>query len=762
MQIQVAIIDDIVDDAIAYRNLVAQLLDGKRLRFGDLASDVDFSVEAIYPHPIEDGGDFLERVERFLLCEAPFVRYRQKTAEKPVSMDDLDVVDELNSDGLHVVILDHYLMPASRAGIDRRTGINVAEFIRRFRPNVQRLLLSSENDTGWPQAPEATVETFFNKNRLLEEPGQIRLVQTIHNRIDERLGAPYWKGLQAYAGMPKIVMHAMAITDAGSLRDAGTAHEFLKHFGSDMFIAEASLILDPLDSVFAPQGSLKRAMALYAKTFAGEGLGARCYFVTNGTSTSNKIVTEAVTNEGDLVILDRNCHISHHFAYVNQALNPIWLEPEHDGVTDVSGAVTPEMLSLVLDRLLNAGRAADCVRLPSLITITNCSFDGFLVDPVAIINATIEIYRGHGVLDRLQETVFLFDEAWFGFARFHPATASFSASHAMRHFHSDPALRDKVRIYATTSVHKTMSALRQASTILAVDPLLRGDRSPIAARFAQAYSNHTTTSPHAAMISSIDIARRQIDVEGTALLSQAISAARAFERALLEASERQDSLSNYFKIADLSPALASTARDPTKVLVQVPTSIGGAKMKQLLWEKARIQINKFSRDTVLFMFMIGFDNDRVDRLLDGLRKAAREIAMEGTPGGQFGTGKIAAKPPSFAAFLGHRGLSTGASVEAAYLAGNQFAGRAVMRGGLGGPVNYVSLANLVAADADHVAAGFVTPYPPGYPVLVPSQLIDADTAAYLRTLDNPEIHGTIREKDGTILFPVIMIPRLTS
>lgn len=755
MQIQIAIIDDIEADAVAYRDLVARRMAEKSGRFPDLDAELQFTVEAIYPHALEDGGDFLERVERYLRCEAPFERYRTLTKQKPTSLDELEIVDSITSESLHVVILDHYLMPGSRAGTERRTGIDIANFVRRYRPNIQRLLLSSEDDTGWTEAPENTVEAFFNKNSLLTENGQIRLKQTIRARLQDRLRAPYWKGLQAYSGMPKIVMHAMAITDAGSLAEAGTANEFLQHFGSDMFVAEASLILDPLDSVFAPQGSLKESLALYASTFAGEAIGAKCLFVTNGTSTSNKIVTEAVTIEGDIVLLDRNCHISHHFAYANQGLNPIWLEPLHDDVNDVSGAVDPSELTNSLNRLLAAGQRRGSIKLPAMITITNCSFDGFVVDPIEIIQATIEEYERFGVLERLGETAFLFDEAWFGFARFHPATTKYTASNAMRHYHLDKYLRDKVRIYATTSVHKTMSALRQASSIIAADSRYRGEHSSLGARFAQAYSNHTTTSPHAAMISSIDIARRQIDLEGTALLDRAIRSAKRFQDSVQSSGAKGDTLSRYFRVAKLDQSLENASRDPSKVLLQVPSAIGGAKMKKILWEKGRVQINKFSRNTVLFMFMIGFDDERVERLVEALRRVARQLEAEGISGGDFDASGALGSPPSFAAFLGTKGLSIGSTIEDAYLNGNDFVGRSVMRGALSSHVEHATLNQLRADGATFVAAGFVTPYPPGYPILVPGQVIDSATIAYLSALDNPEVHGTTIGPDGSRMLPVL-------
>ena len=51
------------------------------------------------------------------------------------------------------------------------------------------------------------------------------------------------------------------------------------------------------------------------------------------------------------------------------------------------------------------------------------------------------------------------------------------------------------------------------------------------------------------------------------------------------------------------------------------------------------------------------------------------------------------------------------------------------------------LAELVRSGVEVVAAGFVTPYPPGFPVLVPGQVITSDVVEFMSALDTREIHG---------------------
>ena len=59
-----------------------------------------------------------------------------------------------------------------------------------------------------------------------------------------------------------------------------------------------------LDSLLDPQGTLKEAHAKAARAFQAQ----HTFFVTNGTSTANKIVGQALLRPGDIVLIDRDCH----------------------------------------------------------------------------------------------------------------------------------------------------------------------------------------------------------------------------------------------------------------------------------------------------------------------------------------------------------------------------------------------------------------------------------------------------------------------
>src|SRR4029453_1981782 len=92
--------------------------------------------------------------------------------------------------------------------------------------------------------------------------------------------------------------------------------------GTNLFHAESSATSGGVDSLLEPTGNIKKAQEAMAPAFGAK----RAYFATNGTSTSNKIVVQAICRPGDIVIVDRNCHKSHHYGLVLAGAQPYYVE----------------------------------------------------------------------------------------------------------------------------------------------------------------------------------------------------------------------------------------------------------------------------------------------------------------------------------------------------------------------------------------------------------------------------------------------------
>jgi arginine decarboxylase len=283
-------------------------------------------------------------------------------------------------------------------------------------------------------------------------------------------------------------------------------------YGTNLFLAESSATTGGLDSLLEPTGNIKKAQDMTARAFGAQ----RAYFGTNGTSTSNKIVMQAICRPGDIVIVDRNCHKSHHYGMVLSGAQPYYVEAYPLTEFSMYGgvpldAVTQALLDCRAEGKLGRVRAVD---------LTNCTFDGHMYNPARVMEECLAIKP---------DLIFLWDEAWFGFARFnafHRRRTAMGAAAALTARYRDPAYRaeyqqrgdkplpdpDKVRIrvYQTCSTHKSMSALRQGSMMLVWDE----DFHQVEGAFEEAFFAHTSTSPNQQIIASLDVARRQMELEG--------------------------------------------------------------------------------------------------------------------------------------------------------------------------------------------------------------------------------------------------------
>ena len=106
-----------------------------------------------------------------------------------------------------------------------------------------------------------------------------------------------------------------------------------------------------------------------------------------------------------------------------------------------------------------------------------------------------------------------------------------------------------MRVYATQSTHKTLTALRQGSMIHVHDQ----DFHKVEGAFRDAYMTHTSTSPNYQILASLDIGRRQVELEGFELVSKQIELAFS----LREKIKRHPLLAKWFaflSMRDLIPA----------------------------------------------------------------------------------------------------------------------------------------------------------------------------------------------------------------
>jgi arginine decarboxylase len=329
----------------------------------------------------------------------------------------------------------------------------------------------------------------------------------------------------------------------------------------------------------------------------------------------------------------------------------------------------------------------------------------------------------------------------------------------------------KLRVYQTNSTHKSMSALRQGSMLLVKDVEFHS----VEAQFHEAVFTHASTSPNQQLIASLDVARRQMELEGYGLVHNAIEVSLAIRQAVA----KHPLISKYFHILGANKMIPDEHResgftdyldpkvnwaialrsiqddefclDPTRMTLVCGTAgFDGTQFKALLAERYNIQLNKTSRNSVLLQSNINNTRSDVAQLIRVLVGISNEIEQRLTHGGanvrQAFTERVKSLMtdvpdlPNFSRFhetfrkdAGER--TNEGDIRSGFYAAYNAAGCEYIR--LADP----EIDRRLTAGPDLVSANFVIPYPPGFPIMVPGQVITQETIDFMRKLDVKEIHG---------------------
>eukprot|EP00124_Ichthyophonus_hoferi_P002212 Ihof_evm1s142 gene=Ihof_evmTU1s142 len=221
--------------------------------------------------------------------------------------------------------------------------------------------------------------------------------------VKDRVATPFFDALVAYSKRPVCVFHALALSRGQSIRKSRWIQGLPHFYGSNLFKAESSSTCGGLDSLLDPQGTLKQAQAKAAKAFQAQ----HTFFVTNGTSTANKICNQALLQPGDICIIDRDCHKSHHYGIVLSGAMPCYVDAYPIHKYSMYGAVPIRALKKALLDYKEAG----LLHKVKLVILTNCTFDGIVYNVRRVMEELLAIKP---------DLTFLWDEAWFAYATFNP------------------------------------------------------------------------------------------------------------------------------------------------------------------------------------------------------------------------------------------------------------------------------------------------------------------------------------------------------
>ncbi|MDM5101907.1 lysine decarboxylase CadA [Aeromonas salmonicida] len=553
---------------------------------------------------------------------------------------------------------------------------------------------------------------------------------------------------------------AFQMSPAGSI--------FYDFYGPNAFKADVSISMPELGSLLDHSGPHKEAEEYIARTFNAD----RSYIVTNGTSTANKIVGMFSAPAGSTVLVDRNCHKSLTHLMMMSDVTPIYFRPTRNAYGILGGIPQSEFSRETIAAKVAATPGAQA---PHYAVITNSTYDGLL-------------YNTGFIKESLDTPYIHFDSAWVPYTNFSPI---YEGKCGM----SGDAMPGKV-FYETQSTHKLLAAFSQASMIH-----IKGDVEE--ETFNEAFMMHTSTSPQYGIVASTEISAAMMrGNSGKRLIKDSIDRAVSFRKEIKRLRDQSEGW--FFDV--WQPDNIDTVEcwkldpkddwhgfngidddhmylDPIKVTLLTPgmnrqgelleRGLPASLVSKFLDERG-IVVEKTGPYNLLFLFSIGIDQSNAMQLLRALTEFKRGYDLNLTIKSILPS--LYREDPSF--YEGMRIQELAQSIhdltckyrlpELMFKAFDvlpemKMTPHLAWQQELAGNLEEVPLRDMV----NRISANMILPYPPGVPLVLPGEMVTADSLPVLEFLEmlceigahypgfETDIHGLYRQADGSYTVKVL-------
>ncbi|MCK0555032.1 ornithine decarboxylase [Pantoea ananatis] len=384
------------------------------------------------------------------------------TARDVVTLDNTDFTD------VAAVVVS---LADTRSGVLallRHTGFNLPVFVANaFEEEVMHL-------------PGVTGE-------LNGEPQDWVALEAAAQAYEAALLPPFFETLTRYVDMQNSTFACPGHQGGAFFKKHPAGKQFFDFYGENVFRSDMCNADVKLGDLLIHEGSAKHAQKFAARVFNAD----KTYFVLNGTSSANKVVTNALLTRGDLVLFDRNNHKSnHHGALIQAGATPVYLEAARNPFGFIGGidahcfddGYLREQIKKVAPERANEARPF------RLAIIQLGTYDG-------------TVYNARQVVDRIGHLCdyILFDSAWLGYEQFIPLMEGCSPL-TLELNENDPG------IFVTQSVHKQLAGFSQTSQIHKKDNHIRGQKRFCPhKRLNNAFMLHASTSPFYPLFAALDI-----------------------------------------------------------------------------------------------------------------------------------------------------------------------------------------------------------------------------------------------------------------
>jgi len=589
---------------------------------------------------------------------------------------------------------------------------------------------------------------------------------------------PFFKALVRHAERSAYSWHTPGHAGGVGFLKSPVGHALHAFFGENTLRSDLSVSVPELGSLLDHTGPVKAGEAYAAKVFGAD----HSYFVTNGTSTANKIVWHSMAGRDDLVIVDRNCHKSLLHSLIMTGATPIYFTPSRNDYGIIGPIGLDQFSPAAIKKKVAASPIARTAKGGVRIAVvTNSTYDGLC-------------YNAEKIKAQVADQVdaLHFDEAWYAYAAFHEF---YAGRHAMGVPRGYPRA-DHTLVFATHSTHKLLAAFSQASMI----HIQESERRKIdTTRFNDAFMMHGSTSPHYGIMASLDVASAMMEGDaGRSIVQETHDEAMHFRRALhsLGKGFKNDW---WFKVwqpdrldLDKSPKTADwvldpkagwhgypnlaadyVMLDPIKVTLLTPglgkggklakSGIPAAVVTKYLWERGLV-VEKTGLYSFLILFSLGITRGKWATMVDALADfktdydrnsaLARALPSIAAAGGDAYAG-WGLRDLCDALHAGYRDNDTAVAMNAMY---TELPPPAMKPADaydrlVHGDVEPVSIEALKG----RITAVMLVPYPPGIPLIMPGERFSTasilDYLKFARDADDrfpgfeADIHGLRFDRD---------------
>ena len=222
---------------------------------------------------------------------------------------------------------------------------------------------------------------------------------------------PYARALAEYSRVREHSWSAPGHQGGVAFTKLPVGRAFFDFYGENLFRTDMGIERGQLGSLLDHTGPVAESERYAARVFGAH----RSYSGVVGTSGSNRTIMQACMSDGDLVVLDRNCHKSIEQGLMLTGALPVYLLPTRNRYGIIGPIPPSEMEPATLRAKAKASPistgAAD--QKPVYSVVTNCTYDGLCYDAVKV----------QDLLEQSCDRIH-FDEAWYGYARFNPMYAN--------------------------------------------------------------------------------------------------------------------------------------------------------------------------------------------------------------------------------------------------------------------------------------------------------------------------------------------------